>query len=106
MIKPRRVLIRWLISSVAALVTTGCASEPPPLRTAGKPVTSLHEIAGCWDVANFDGYTPTRLGGGVRQAFVHVSSGELGYRIECNSFGNAAHIDSDGFSTMTEATIP
>lgn len=59
-------------------------------------VTSLHEIAGSWDISKFAGYTPTRLHEGVRRAHVHVEGDRLSYVIECNHSGNRARIDSTG----------
>lgn len=86
----------WLIGPIAVLMATGYSSEPPPPGRAGKPVTSLDEIAGSWDIARFERYTPTRLHGGIRRAFVEVGQKGLSYNIECNYSGNPAHIDSSG----------
>jgi hypothetical protein len=84
------------MGSIAVLVAHGCSGEPPLRGNAGKMVTSLNEIAGSWDIASFQGYTPKRLQDGVRRAYVHVSPDRLAYAIECNSSGNAAHIDLQG----------
>lgn len=82
----------WLIG-LAAFTTSGCSNKgSPSAEESEELVTSLSEIAGTWDIASFDGYTPERLGAGVRQAYVNVSRDHLGYAIGCNSSGNAAHI--------------
>lgn len=86
----------WLIG-LAAFMPSGCSNKgSPSAEESEELVTSLGEIAGTWDIASFDGYTPARLGGGVRQAYVNVSRDHLGYAIGCNSSGNAAHIDREG----------
>ena len=81
---------------VAALAAAACSDRQPPLGKSERPVTSLGEIAGSWDIARFGGYTPTRLHEGVRRAYVHVGPDRLSYVIECNYSGNRAHIDAAG----------
>jgi hypothetical protein len=80
-----------------ALLLAGCGDRaPPPPGEEGRPVTSLAEIRGPWDIERFGAYVPTRLHGGLRRAFVDVDSDRLSYAIECNYSGNPAAIEGDG----------
>ena len=96
---------RAAFAALAALAALGCTGEtapPPPRENAeapepGRPVTSLAEIEGPWDIVRFDGYEPARLeSSGTRRAYVQVGDDRLSYVIECNYSGNPARIDATG----------
>lgn len=88
---------RTLLFVLALAAPSSCsAASDPPAGEPGRAVTSLSEIAGPWDIASFNGYTPFRLQEGVRRAFVDVSVSGLSYAIECNYSGNPARIDQAG----------
>lgn len=88
---------RFGASACLALLVAGCSDRPsPPPPGTARAITSLSDIAGPWDIVRFDGYSPVRLHGGVRRAFVDVRRDVLSYVIECNYSGSRARIDTDG----------
>jgi hypothetical protein len=94
-----------------AALTGGCTAELPaptssssdqragppraeaPAAPSAKPVASLTEIAGEWDIVRFDGHSPPRLDSdGQRHAYVNISPGGLNFSISCNHSGMAGLI--------------
>lgn len=67
-----------------------------PRAASAGPVTSLEEIAGEWDIIEFEGHRPPRLNtDGQRHAYVDINSGGLRFTIGCNYSGMAAAISGD-----------
>ena len=67
------------------------AGTPSP---AARPVASLAEIAGEWDIVSFDGHAPPRLDAdGRRHAYVDIAAQGMRFAISCNHSGMAGRIE-------------
>lgn len=80
------------------IALSSCGNEPPPPQESGKPVTSLAEVAGSWDIIRFGDYVPPRIdSGGVRRAYVNFGDEGVGSHIECNHYsGTNGEFDEEG----------
>lgn len=88
-------------------VLSGCTAPVPPPKpgesdTASapvskeRPVTSLREIQGEWDIVRFGDVRPTRLNtDGERRASLNIRDERLGFAIGCNLSGTRAQIGPD-----------
>ena len=93
----RTTTVKLLVSALLSTMLVACSRnvETSPGKT-GRVVTTLSEIAGPWDIASFNGYSPVRLHEGIRRAYVDVGATGLSYVIGCNYSGNRARIDDSG----------
>lgn len=90
-----------LASGALALMLAGCAATEPgavpatevaaasreAAEPAATPVMALSEIAGEWQVVEFDRYRPARVAHPRPAAFATFGPGGVGLKIECNSSG-------------------
>lgn len=85
-------LFRPVLVVLLAVPALACAKD-----TTARPVGSLAEIAGEWDVVEFDGYRPPRLDpDGQRHAYVDIGARGLSFTILCNYSGMAGSLGADG----------
>lgn len=75
----------------------GNAPAPSVMPEAPRPVTALAEIAGEWQVVEFDGYRPARVTHPSPAAFATFGPGGVGLRIECNWSGAPGTIKDGHF---------
>jgi heat shock protein HslJ len=95
---------RLAVPIVASLSAASCAAAAPPhpaavaaepaAAPAARPVASLAEIAGEWDIVSFDGHGPPRLDhDGQRHAYVDIAEQGMRFAIGCNHSGMAGRIE-------------
>lgn len=64
---------------------------------AARTVSSLAEIAGEWDIVEFDGFRPPRLDSdGHRHAYVDIDPAGLSFTVGCNYSGMPGSIGAEG----------
>lgn len=100
-----------LTCAAMALILAGCAATEPSAEPASEataapaeviepsaiPVMALSEIAGEWQVVEFDGYRPARVTHPKPAAFATFGPGGVGLRIECNWSGAPGTIKDGHF---------
>ena len=99
-----------LLAALVGACASGAIPPPAPLAderpqpsivtapaAAGRAVTSLAEIAGEWDIVEFDGHRPARLDAdGQRHSYVDVGPAGLRFTIGCNYSGMSGSIGAGG----------
>jgi hypothetical protein len=71
----------WL--ACLGLIAASCStSATDPDQATPRPVTSIGEIEGPWDIVSFEGYHPQRLAGLGRAAYADFSRQRVSLRIE------------------------
>lgn len=105
-----RSLPPLLLAALASACATATVTQPnlpatveqqpkaqAPTAVAARPVTTLADIQGEWDILEFDGYHPPRLNtDGLRHAYVDIGAGGMSFTIGCNYSGMAGSIGSTG----------
>lgn len=77
------------------------AVSPPPAPP--RPVRALAEIAGTWQVVEFDGYRPARVTHPSPAAVASFDRGGVGLRIECNWSGAPGTVEDGHFVPPAKA---
>ena len=90
-VQPASPPLPSLTSQAEAQVASPVQAPPP---TPDRPVASLEQIAGEWDIVHFDGHSPPRLDNdGQRHAYVDIGPRGLRFAISCNHSGMAGRIE-------------